>query len=684
MRCLVDRVTASNLPEEAGHSQYEMTSITMTPSGFLTPTRGKGRLPDSRTPPPTLRHTLTFADATAGANRGVDGSEANKENTVGEPPAKEPPVRISLSTGKDGATIVSGSGGSKLESGKSKGKGKGKKKDKAWTLDRAKKPKKTEKKKKKLEAKIKVVVGDSRPPSVTVVEPKSAAAPAKKAKVKGGRSKEGKPKEPKPAKASKVKVKLKEKGEGRKKPPPAPPTPAQSAGGGGPESRLKDLLLSQDKYKLDEASEPGPTLSPGPEVGSDILPWSESDAALRQAFPLTDIFDKSPSREPSPQRLVIAEVEGRAQEREEEKRVRLKNIDEAIFAVVRDSAADADKRGEQAEAAEKKPAPHPPPPPKTGEAPSPKKRGRPKKVKPKEKFKSSEFVAEEVMKREKEDDLGARNAQSINDTINSVIMQGADDPELPAPADTSAAEPGAAPPTPTPGKKPKKEGGKKEGGKKEGGKKDGKKEGKKEGKKKKVDKDKSPGVKKKLKAKLQNKADKGEAPAPPPPPSPALDVKPFVSDKFSNAEMKVFEFDEEVESPPSLQARRPSQAERELSPPPPLPAPATPPACQGGFSPVDVKPVVKSPTPEAALAASSAASTPSATSVDQPPILPLKIGIPKDKDKDRHREKSRVSLGTPPSTPPPPPGLVKSCHASSACVRHPVLASTLSSLFSVS
>lgn len=578
-----------------------MTSITMTPSGFLTPTRGKGRLPDSRTPPPTIRHALTFADTTLGANRGVDGSEANKENTVLEPPPKEPPVRISLSTGKDGATIVSGGSSSKPESAKSKGK----KKDKVGLPDKSKKPKKSEKK--KLETKIKVLVGDSQAAPAPAVP--GSRPPAKKSKVKVGKTKDGKPKEGKLAKLSKVK----EKSESKKKPSTSPTPSSTAVNDRGSDSRLKDLLLAQDKYKLDDAQEPGPStssLSPRQELNLDHASSPpESDLTLMQAFPPTDIFDSS-SHETSPQRLVIAEAEGRAQEREEEKRLRLKNIDDTISAVVRDSAADAEQGGDQGAPVEK-----PTPLPKTAGTPSPKKRGRPKKVKPKEKFKSSEFVAEEVIKQEKEDDMGARNAQSINDTINSVIMQGSKDSELPTPNTSTTTEPSSVPPTPTLGKKPKKEGKKKKG-------------------------DKSPGVKKKLKAKLQNKADKGDAPAPPPPP-PFVDIKPFVSDKFSNAEMKVFEFGDADSPPPALPVRRPSQAEREPSPPPPLVS-ATPPARQGSFSPVDIKPLIKSPTPETAVAASSA-STSSATSLDQPPILPLKIGIPKEKD--RHREKSKVSLG---------------------------------------
>ncbi|KAK3602912.1 hypothetical protein CHS0354_039328 [Potamilus streckersoni] len=40
-----------DLPTIAGHSQYEMRSVTMTHNGILTPTR-EGKLPDAKTPPP--------------------------------------------------------------------------------------------------------------------------------------------------------------------------------------------------------------------------------------------------------------------------------------------------------------------------------------------------------------------------------------------------------------------------------------------------------------------------------------------------------------------------------------------------------------------------------------------------------------------------------------------------------
>ena len=46
-------VSARLLPDEAGHSMYEMKSVVMSNGGQPTPTRGQGRLPEACTPPPS-------------------------------------------------------------------------------------------------------------------------------------------------------------------------------------------------------------------------------------------------------------------------------------------------------------------------------------------------------------------------------------------------------------------------------------------------------------------------------------------------------------------------------------------------------------------------------------------------------------------------------------------------------
>ncbi|XP_064607437.1 transcription initiation factor TFIID subunit 3-like isoform X2 [Liolophura sinensis] len=56
------RLSSTNLPEEAGHSQYEMMSVVMSQTGHLTPTRGQGKLPDARTPPPGLCQPISSGE----------------------------------------------------------------------------------------------------------------------------------------------------------------------------------------------------------------------------------------------------------------------------------------------------------------------------------------------------------------------------------------------------------------------------------------------------------------------------------------------------------------------------------------------------------------------------------------------------------------------------------------------
>ncbi|XP_076447730.1 uncharacterized protein LOC143284685 [Babylonia areolata] len=589
------RMNVSSLPEEAGHSQYEMSNAIMAPDGTLLGLRGRGKLPQACPPPPTVRISTAGPSAASGSSKGGEGSDTNKDKTPVDPPPKESSVR------KEGSSGISGSGESKGKPEPTKTKGK--KKEKCVVEEKDKKQKK--KSKAEPEKKVKLLVGAKRPASASI-EPGSTP-PAKKLKLKEGKTLEGK---------SKVKTSkgdgIKKKAESKKKPASSPVgRPSSSTvNESGSESCLKDLLLSPDKFPVSH-SQPAPSASSA-SLNLDVNPSAspESDMLLRQIFPPTDVFDTE-SCETSPQRLIIVEAEGRAQEKEEEKRIRLKNIDDTISAVIRNSATNGENKKPQAVVAEK-----PVPPVNVTEVV--RKRGRPKKTKGKEKIKSSEFIADDVIMQEKEDEMGARSMKSITDTIDAVIRQGSEDSKpSPKPVSTDAKCVPAVhnvAGTPNISQTPVKE-----------------------GKKKKLEKEKAPGVKKKLKAKLQNKTEKDGESAPLQSP---VDLKPFVSDKFSNAEMKVFEFGE-ADSPPPLLERRPSQAEREWSPKElsPLPVPSTPLLAQDNFSPVDVKQKIKSPTPESAVAPASSVSPSSAASVDQHLIMPLKIEIPKDKE--RHREKSR-------------------------------------------
>ena len=350
---------------------------------------------------------LTFVDPTPPATQ----SEANKENSAEGP--KEPPVRLSLSTTKDGTTVI--------KPPDSASKAKGKKKD--GSKDKGKK-KAGSSSAKKLNTTIKIGVVPPIPPSgltpgvsATVtssealftpdpVAPKTPISTPKTTKTDSStqktKTKEGKtPKLPKIPKLSKSEKK--EKGLSAKKKgtpslssssssstallPPSTPSSSSVASGGislsdaaAKESRLKDLLLSQDKYKINvdggastqPVPKPSTTKSLRRELNFDISPDTNPDM-LRMMFPPTDIFESLSSRENSPERLVIAEAEGRAREREEERRIRLQNIEDTINAVVRESVAMMDAADE---AGGSKPV-------SDADLSPSKKRGRPpKKVKP--------------------------------------------------------------------------------------------------------------------------------------------------------------------------------------------------------------------------------------------------------------------------------------------------------------
>ncbi|CAL1541792.1 unnamed protein product, partial [Lymnaea stagnalis] len=92
----------SNLPEEAGHSQYEMTCVFMGPNGVLTTRQGvQGRQPEARMPPPNPRMLI---------------ESANKENSG---KSTEPGVSTKMTVGVGGIGI-NGLPSSKHEGKKSK------------------------------------------------------------------------------------------------------------------------------------------------------------------------------------------------------------------------------------------------------------------------------------------------------------------------------------------------------------------------------------------------------------------------------------------------------------------------------------------------------------------------------------------------------------------------------------
>lgn len=592
----------SNLPEEAGHSQYEMTSVAMTNGGFLTPIRGQGRLPDSRTPPPTIRHAITFTEGPGGASKNLDGSEANKENNALEPSTKEP-VRVNIVTGKE-PTVSSISGASGVgANSSSSGKAdvaKSKVKKDGVKVKKTKKPASATMPMQGAGIHKSVAEGALQQ---TLIVPTPPLKKFKIPKIKEGKSK-----------GEKVKSSTK------KKVPSLPPSDKQEDG--LEPSRLKELLLSPNKMSALNSGQGGSSSEQLSKTVMDLnesVPSPNSTQGLMQAFPPTDIFDSHSSRENSPERLVIAEAEGRAQEKEEERQVRLKNIEDSINAVIRDSMA---VKNEQTEVSGSKV-------PKAKKMVSTKgeKKEKVKKQKSKGKFKSVEFIADDVLKREAAD--AAALDKSMNDTIDSVIRQSIEQSSQKESLASSVQPPAVAAEHVAIDKKvPKKVS------------------------KKKPDKDKSPTVKKKLKAKLQTKTGKGGELA-----SPPLEPKPFVSDKYSTEELQVYEFaDSPQEMPPT---RRPSQA---ASPPPPAqshppvtsPHPPPPPLIPPPPPHVapaltDVKSTIKAQiAEEAGLVTSPLAS--SASAIDILQVKPLKIEIPKEKERpeeknrDKDRERSKVKI----------------------------------------
>lgn len=83
-----------NLPEEAGHSQYEMTCVFMGPNGVLTTRQGcQGRLPEPRMPPPNPRTLME------GANKENSGKT---KDSAGDP-------KISINIGGIGTESLASS-----------------------------------------------------------------------------------------------------------------------------------------------------------------------------------------------------------------------------------------------------------------------------------------------------------------------------------------------------------------------------------------------------------------------------------------------------------------------------------------------------------------------------------------------------------------------------------------------
>ncbi|KAJ8301671.1 hypothetical protein KUTeg_020658 [Tegillarca granosa] len=77
------RLSGGNLPEEAGHSQYEMKSVIMTQKGELTPTKGKeGKLPDACTPPQGYKSIIKEQKVPSPKQSFLEQKQENKEKSI--------------------------------------------------------------------------------------------------------------------------------------------------------------------------------------------------------------------------------------------------------------------------------------------------------------------------------------------------------------------------------------------------------------------------------------------------------------------------------------------------------------------------------------------------------------------------------------------------------------------------
>ncbi|XP_067683136.1 transcription initiation factor TFIID subunit 3-like [Haliotis asinina] len=582
------RPRLTNLPEEAGHSQYEMKSVLMNPSGVLTPTR-QGKLPDARTPP-TFRQALQFKE----------DKEKGREN-------KDQLSKLAdKRDGQDGSADHLDKSNNCME--------------------------KVAPKKKMLKQYKQMAVDDAT--SGMPRSPKVGKLTRPPKQVSALLTKNTKPKN---------KMKSKDKNVKSSDSSVAP----RGVGGIQGESCLKDLLLSSklDLHKGEKARLNSPKLS-SPKTKSDSKhkhkdkktkvvvdkplrvdpeaqfkeqPVSEEGtqsrpetASTSRLVPTLEEELSSNSRDDSPQRLVIAEGDVRVKNTKEARLARLALIDDSIESVIRDSQAHKDKTDTFTFSEE------------VSVDISPKI----VKGKKKDKVKSGKDSDKQKKKEKKE----KSDSQSIDESIDSVIRQSSEEVELVPGVSTKVEDVvkhvvEELPPSVrdiTPPALIKEQSIKKV-----------KEKAEKKPKKKGLKKDKLGSTKDKLKDKLKLKTEKQDLFQP--------DKKPSALDKFSAKEYSVYDF---PESPPSLLPPQPKKAtpksgtspKRAQHPPaappptpvslPPAPPPPPPP-------PPPAPPVIP---PDAPPASREEPHLP--LDDDQPPLMTLKIDL---KHKEKSKEKSKVT-----------------------------------------
>lgn len=331
------RLSNNNLPEEAGHSQYEMTSVKMSVSGLLTPIKSQGKLPDPSPPvmfpPVEKKKELPPKDIPKKTEPEKDTNTSkieDKENITTKKP-KENDISKKNIPVKSSGKIVSKSSASSTS-------GKPLKKN---SIVKAKITKIV--KKGNIKGAVSVKTAKSK-----VISKSTSKVPAVKAQVMKSTTK--------PSSLENVKA---------------------SSDASGPESRLKELLLDSKvektkETKIEKKMETPSPLSKKP-VEIEVKPWSNlamsvNPGMLPKNLNLVPDNDSSSSDESPEPRLVIAESDPKPKEKKSSEIIReqTSKYDSIISSAIKRAGMMNSKSKELTPVL---PPPLPPPPPKERKKP---------------------------------------------------------------------------------------------------------------------------------------------------------------------------------------------------------------------------------------------------------------------------------------------------------------------------
>lgn len=330
------------LPEEAGPSQYEMKSVTMSTGGFLTPTAGQGKLPDARTPPRPRSPSppLSTLTSTAGDPIG-DVSDYSMKKV-------DAPIKIGI----DGIKPLKPSTSTPKSSGSSK---------KPKSKDSAKKVKSKDKKEKPKEKPKEKKLTISKSPKLQ----KKTKSPSKAKSPKGGSKKVPVPEVEKSKEEPKVETPAAPPV--TSKVPPAPTTPVKP-----PSSEIKEFT----PIKLKPVKTPA----------------------------ILEVSDDSDSPTASP-KLVIAEEEARQREAIEAKRSRIESYSDTIDLVVKMVKEDTAAEPESTPPKPAPPKPSPKSTPKSSQKQSSKSQGESKAKSKDSEVKPGQSLEDEERRLQREADI---------------------------------------------------------------------------------------------------------------------------------------------------------------------------------------------------------------------------------------------------------------------------------------